>query len=142
MFKLIVSALIGSTAAGGCPARTDIQSDAVKKAFDMKHLPGTYYEVAYHDATQPAPVCGCQRIVRTWNETKEVPCRKPPMTAIPRTEPAPAPQDNNSCLEGSILGGISGGAAGGVLSTQENWIWSIPLGIVGGSMIGCQIDGG
>ena len=80
--------------------------------------------------------------VRTWNETKEVPCRKPPMTAIPRTEPAPAPQDNNSCLEGSILGGISGGAAGGVLSTQENWIWSIPLGIVGGSMIGCQIDGG
>ena len=69
MFKLIVSALIGSTAAGGCPARTDIQSDAVKKAFDMKHLPGTYYEVAYHDATQPAPVCGCQRIVRTWNET-------------------------------------------------------------------------
>ena len=80
--------------------------------------------------------------VRTWNETKEVPCRKPPMTAIPRTEPAPAPQDNNSCLEGSILGGISGGAAGGVLSTQKNWIWSIPLGIVGGSMIGCQIDGG
>ena len=80
--------------------------------------------------------------VRTWNETKEVPCRKPPMTAIPRTEPAPAPQDNNSCLEGSILGGISGGAAGGVLSTQKNWIWSIPLGIVGGSMLGCQIDGG
>jgi len=74
--------------------------------------------------------------VRTWNETKEVPCRKKPMTALP------APQEDNSCLEGSILGGISGGAAGGVLSTQRNWIWSIPLGIVGGSMIGCQIDGG
>jgi hypothetical protein len=38
-------------------------------SFDMKHLSGTYYEIAYHDATQPAPVCGCQRIVRTWNET-------------------------------------------------------------------------
>lgn len=58
------------------------------------------------------------------------------MTALP------APQEDNSCIEGSILGGISGGAAGGVLSTQKNWIWSIPLGIVGGSMIGCQIDGG
>ena len=74
--------------------------------------------------------------VRSWSETKEVPCRKKPMTALP------APQKDNSCLEGSILGGISGGAAGGVLSTQRNWIWSIPLGIVGGSMIGCQIDGG
>ena len=50
--------------------------------------------------------------------------------------------DDNSCVEGSILGGITGGALGGVLSTQENWIWSIPLGIVGGAVTGCQIDGG
>ena len=80
--------------------------------------------------------------VRTWTETKEVPCRKPPATAVPRTEPAPAPQDDNSCIEGSIIGGILGGAAGGALSTQNNWIWAIPGGIVGGSMLGCQIDGG
>ena len=75
--------------------------------------------------------------VRTWTETKEVPCRKPPMTALP----APAPSDTNSCVEGSILGGILGGAAGGALSTKDNWIWAIPTGIVGGSMVGCQIDG-
>ena len=76
--------------------------------------------------------------VRTWTESKEVPCRKPPMTALP----APAPADTNSCLEGSILGGLLGGAAGGVLSTKDNWIWTIPTGIVGGSLAGCQIDGG
>ena len=76
--------------------------------------------------------------VRTWTETKEVPCRKPPMTALP----APTSEDTNSCVEGSILGGISGGAVGGVLSTKDNWIWAIPLGIVGGSLAGCQIDGG
>jgi len=76
--------------------------------------------------------------VRTWTETKEVPCRKPPMTALP----APAPEDTNSCVEGSILGGILGGAAGGVLSTKDNWIWAIPAGIVGGSLAGCQLDGG
>jgi len=69
MFKLLVAAIAGLAAASKCPARTDIQSDQVQKAFDMKHLNGTYYEVAYHDATQPGGVCGCQRVVRTWNET-------------------------------------------------------------------------
>ena len=80
--------------------------------------------------------------VRTWSETKEVPCRKPPMTALPAPTPAPTPSDTNSCVEGSILGGLLGGAAGGVLSTKDNWIWAIPTGIVGGSLAGCQIDGG
>lgn len=69
MLKLLISAIAGLTAASKCPARTSIQSEEVQKNFDMKHLNGTYYEIAYHDATQPAPVCGCQRIVRTWNET-------------------------------------------------------------------------
>ena len=93
-----------------------------KNVYREEYVPGNATSVGY---------------VRSWNETKEVPCRRPPMTALPAPE-----KEDNSCLEGSILGGISGGAAGGVLSTQKNWIWSIPLGIVGGSMIGCQIDGG
>ena len=50
--------------------------------------------------------------------------------------------DDNSCIEGSILGGIAGGAAGGTLATKKNWIWSIPAGIIGGAMVGCQVDGG
>jgi len=50
--------------------------------------------------------------------------------------------DDNSCIEGTVAGGLLGGALGGVLSTQENWIWSIPLGIVGGAVTGCQVDGG
>ena len=50
--------------------------------------------------------------------------------------------DNNSCIEGTISGGLLGGAAGGVLAKKENWIWSIPTGIVSGAMIGCQVDGG
>ena len=50
--------------------------------------------------------------------------------------------DDNSCIEGSILGGIAGGSAGGVLATKDNWIWSIPLGVVSGAMVGCQVDGG
>tara|TARA_Y100000004_G_scaffold45988_1_gene50450 strand:+ start:241 stop:705 length:465 start_codon:yes stop_codon:yes gene_type:complete len=50
--------------------------------------------------------------------------------------------DDNSCVEGTIIGGILGGAAGGTLATKKNWIWSIPAGVVGGAMVGCQVDGG
>jgi len=50
--------------------------------------------------------------------------------------------DDNSCIEGSIIGGIAGGAAGGTLATKKNWIWSIPAGVIGGAMLGCQVDGG
>ena len=50
--------------------------------------------------------------------------------------------DDNSCIEGSIIGGIIGGGLGGVLATKDNWIWSIPTGVVGGAMTGCQVDGG
>ena len=79
--------------------------------------------------------------VRRWTEKKEVPCRNR------RPNPRPAPHrdndyDDNSCVEGAILGGIAGAAGGAALSRGDGrWIGS-PLGIVGGSMIGCQIDGG
>ena len=74
--------------------------------------------------------------VRRWTEQVEVPCTS--------YQPVPSNTqvDDNSCVEGSIIGGILGGGLGGVLSTQENWIWSIPAGVVGGAMAGCQIDGG
>jgi len=54
----------------------------------------------------------------------------------------PSVDDQNSCLEGTLAGGVLGGALGGVLAKQENWIWSIPTGVVGGALVGCQIDGG
>ncbi len=50
--------------------------------------------------------------------------------------------DDNSCIEGSILGGILGGGAGAAASKGDGRYWAIPLGIVGGAMVGCQIDGG
>jgi hypothetical protein len=50
--------------------------------------------------------------------------------------------DDNSCIEGSVLGGIAGGGLGAALSRGNGRWWAIPLGIVGGSMVGCQVDGG
>ena len=98
------------------------------------------YREEYIPGTQRSP-----GRVRRWTETKEVPCQRPSRINT-YIEPTPrsssAPIDDNSCIEGAILGGLAGGAAGGTLATQNNWIWSIPLGIIGGTMVGCQVDGG
>ena len=50
--------------------------------------------------------------------------------------------DDNSCIEGSIIGGIAGGGLGAALSRGDGRWWAIPTGIVGGALVGCQVDGG
>ena len=54
----------------------------------------------------------------------------------------PGAEDDNSCLEGTLAGGVLGRALGGALAKKDNWIWSIPAGAVGGALVGCQVDGG
>ena len=82
--------------------------------------------------------------VRRWTENVEVPCQAPQReyNPEPQARPQSAPVDDNSCLEGSILGGIAGAAGGAALSRDEGMFIGIPLGIVGGALIGCQLDGG
>ena len=82
--------------------------------------------------------------VKSYKDKIEVPCnrRNRPEFMPPPPVESVGPVDENSCIEGTILGGLAGGALGGVLATEENWIWSIPTGIIGGAMTGCQIDGG
>ena len=103
------------------------------------------FKEVYREEYQPGTVNNPGR-VRRWTDQKEVPCYNGGgVTTYPNRSPRPitqAPVDDNSCLEGSIIGGIGGGALGGVLATQENWIWSIPTGIIGGALAGCQVDGG
>jgi len=135
---LIPFLLLGSLPAEAGPGhRHSSHVKCFKKVYREKYVPGTKFSKGY---------------VNSWTQTVEVPCRRKRRkhhhhhSGKPAVKPSkaakPAPTDDNSCVEGAIIGGISGGAAGGVLSTKENWIWSIPLGVVGGSMIGCQIDGG
>ena len=79
--------------------------------------------------------------VKSYRERVKVPCRN-----YQRHEEHHHPNvghvDDNSCIEGSILGGILGGGAGAAASRGDGRYWAIPLGIVGGAMVGCQIDGG
>ena len=50
--------------------------------------------------------------------------------------------DTNSCVEGSVIGGLLGAGIGAVLSKGEGrWI-GVPLGGAAGALVGCQVDGG
>ena len=52
------------------------------------------------------------------------------------------PTDTNSCLEGSVIGGLLGAGLGAMLSRGNGrWI-GVPIGGAAGVLIGCQVDGG
>ena len=76
--------------------------------------------------------------IRTYNETVEVPCRD--RGGYTRKETIE--YDTNDCTDGKIAGGLLGGAAGAAMSRDDGRWWAIPLGIVVGSAIGCDVDGG
>jgi len=87
--------------------------------------------------------------VKTFRERVRIPCERPrfmpqtsPNRRYEREYPDVGHYDDNSCIEGSILGGIAGGGLGAALSRDAGRLWAIPLGIVGGAVAGCQVDGG
>jgi len=50
--------------------------------------------------------------------------------------------DNNDCSGGTTVGALLGGGLAGFGSRGKDRWWAIPAGVVGGAMLGCQIDGG
>ena len=112
------------------------QEKCFRKEYREEYVPGTMSSPGY---------------VRSYKKRVRVPCERPQF--MPQSTPHYHPRyedahpnmgnvDNNSCVEGTVAGGLLGGALGGVLSKKDNWIWAIPSGMVAGSMIGCQVDGG
>ena len=147
--KLALAALLlfGSVA----PAAQAYESQAgyareqkcYKRVYKETYVPGTMKNPGY---------------VKTEKKRVRVPCEKTGEVYYIPAEPTyyhnhqhrtrrPAQEsrghvDDNSCIEGSILGGLAGGGIGAAASRKEGRLWAIPLGIVGGAMVGCQIDGG
>tara|TARA_B100001250_G_C19228387_1_gene541114 strand:+ start:83 stop:463 length:381 start_codon:yes stop_codon:yes gene_type:complete len=74
--------------------------------------------------------------VKKWEETVEVPC---PDSSSAKEK---IKYDTNDCSEGTIAGGILGGGLATAISRGKDRWWAIPAGVVGGSMVGCQMDGG
>jgi hypothetical protein len=107
------------------------QEKCFRREYREEYIPGTMKNPGY---------------VKRYNKKVQVPCERPQF--MPQTTPyyeqypGMGHVDNNSCVEGTVAGGLLGGALGGVLSKKKNWIWAIPTGIVGGAMVGCQVDGG
>ena len=101
------------------------------------------YENVYREEYVPG-TRGNPGYVRRHNERVEVPCRDQGYSGgvVPQQYTESQNVDDNSCIEGSILGGIAGAALGASLSRDEGMFIGIPAGIVGGALVGCQLDGG
>ena len=80
--------------------------------------------------------------IKSWNETVEVPCsgRRTSTGTIHRH--TTVEYDNNDCTDGKIAGALLGGGAAAAMSRGDGRWWAIPLGVVTGSAIGCDLDGG
>ena len=80
--------------------------------------------------------------VKSWKETIEYPCNTPDMGTRRQVIERVREVDDNDCTDGKVAGAILGGGVGAALSRDEGRWWAIPLGVVTGSAIGCDIDGG
>ena len=80
--------------------------------------------------------------VKSWKETIEYPCTTPDRGTRRQVIERQYEVDDNDCTDGKVAGAILGGGVGAALSRDEGRWWAIPLGVVTGSAIGCDIDGG
>ncbi len=82
--------------------------------------------------------------VNSWKETIEVPCQDEDIAhrTYRRRVTVYENVDTNDCSEGTLAGGLLGGGLATAISRGKDRWWAIPTGIIGGAMIGCDIDGG
>ena len=80
--------------------------------------------------------------VKSWKETVEYPCNTPDKGTRRQVIERVREVDDNDCTDGKVAGAILGGGVGAALSRDEGRWWAIPLGVVTGSAIGCDLDGG
>ena len=97
-----------------------------KSVYKEEYVPGTEFDPGY---------------VKTSKETIEVACNEVASESriIRKTV---VEYDDNDCSEGTVIGGLLGGGLAGFGSRGKDRWWAIPTGIVGGAMVGCQLDGG
>ena len=111
---------------------TSIHADEYQRGFSSSRTcTRNEYREEYVPGTRKDP-----GYVKKWEETVEVPCPGDNSTSDIKEF------DNNDCSEGTIAGGILGGGLATAISRGKDRWWAIPAGVIGGSMVGCEIDGG
>ena len=101
-----------------------------KSEYKEEYIPGTEDNPGY---------------VRSSKETVEVACAPDDVAegkTYQRTVTVYENVDTNDCSDGTIAGALLGGGLAGFGSRGKDRWWAIPTGILGGAMVGCQIDGG
>lgn len=101
------------------------------------------YENVYREEYVPGTKDNPGR-VRRYNERIQVDCDEQQGYVEPRRTSTPRPRqtDDNSCLEGTVIGGLLGGGIGGAISRGDGRWAAVPAGAVIGGLLGCQVDGG
>ena len=120
-----VSAMAGEYQEGYSHSRT-----CFREEYREEYVPGTVDNPGY---------------VRSWKETVEFPCKRHHTSSERRESTVTRTYeeyDTNDCSDGKIAGGLLGGGIAAAISRGDGRWWAIPTGIVAGSMIGCDIDGG
>ena len=141
--KIALAALVALSActpavAGESQAGWSHERTCFKSEYREEYIPGTEDNPGY---------------VKSWKETVEVPCE-----TTPTYNPDPNPNvgsrtyrrhvtvyedvDTNDCSDGTVAGALLGGGLAGFGSRGKDRWWAIPAGIIGGSMVGCAMDGG
>ncbi len=102
----------------------------------------TCYRETYREEYVPGTM-DSPGYVKSWTDTIEVPCD--PTTRVyrqPTRIEETVYEDNNDCTDGKVAGGLLGGGAAAAMSRGDGRWWAIPLGVVVGSSIGCDMAGG
>ena len=116
-------AVAGESQAGYSHERTCYRSE-----YREEYVPGTENDPGY---------------VKSWKETVEVPCDPDDVAKGTKVyRKTVVEYDDNDCSEGTLVGGLLGGGLAGFGSRGKDRWWAIPTGIIGGAMVGCQMDGG
>ena len=96
----------------------------------------TEYREEYVPGTEDNP-----GYVKSWKDTVEVPCDNE-VAGSKVIRSTVVEYDTNDCSDGTIVGALLGGGLAGFGSRGKDRWWAIPSGMIGGAMVGCQIDGG
>ena len=134
--KILLASLIAlsacTPAVAGSQSGYSESTTCYKEEYREEYIPGTEDSPGY---------------IKSWKDTIEYPCsrRRVESTTENTTRTRVYDEyevDDNDCTDGKIAGALIGGGAAAAISRGNGRWWSIPLGAVVGSTIGCDIDGG